>query len=47
MCKIPCKFVKHESYQIFTNIYQPNLAYFKSILQKIGKLLQKKHIRPN
>jgi hypothetical protein len=39
MCKISCKFVKNESYQIFTNICKPDLAYFTSILQKIGSKL--------
>jgi hypothetical protein len=36
MCNISEKFVKNESYQIFTNICKPNLAYFTSIIQKIG-----------
>jgi hypothetical protein len=36
------KFVKKESYQIFTSIYKPNLADLTSIPQKIGsKWLQK------
>jgi hypothetical protein len=29
-------YVKNESFQIFLNICKPNLAYFTSILQKIG-----------
>jgi hypothetical protein len=36
MCEISYKFVKNESYQIFMNNCKPNLAYFTSILQKIG-----------
>jgi hypothetical protein len=34
--KISYKFVKNESYQNFANVYKPNLAYFTSIVQKIG-----------
>jgi hypothetical protein len=42
MCKISYKFMKNESYQIFTLIRKPNLAYIISNLKKIGsKLLQK------
>jgi hypothetical protein len=36
MCKMSYKFVKNESYLIFRNICKPHLAYFTSILQKIG-----------
>jgi hypothetical protein len=36
MCKISYKFVRNESCQFFANICKPNLAYFTSILQKIG-----------
>jgi hypothetical protein len=37
MCKISYKFVKNEPYQIFTNICEPNLAYFTSILKKMAQ----------
>jgi hypothetical protein len=45
MCKISFKFAKNESYQIFTNICKPNLAYFthmyssKNWLKMIAKNL--------
>jgi hypothetical protein len=41
-CKIPYKFVKNESYQIFTNICTPNLAYFTSNFQINGSKWLKK-----
>jgi hypothetical protein len=42
MCNISYKFVKNESYQIFTDICKPNLDYFTSVFQNIGsKWLQK------
>jgi hypothetical protein len=44
MCKIAYKFVKNESCQIFLNTCKPNLAYFTSILQKIGTIWLQKYL---
>jgi hypothetical protein len=42
------RLVKNESYQICTNIWKPNLAYFTSILQKNWlKMIVKKLVLSN
>jgi hypothetical protein len=34
MCKIPYKFVKNESFLIFTSICKPNLAFLQVFFKK-------------
>jgi hypothetical protein len=43
MCRFFYKFVENESYQIFTNICKPNLAYFTSIFKKFAQNDQNKN----
>jgi hypothetical protein len=47
MCKMSYKFVKNESYQIFTNICRPNLASLQVFLKNGLKMIVIKLVLPN